>query len=1074
VPQSDPDPDARTGLRVTSADVEDVLSRPAAWALDEASVVVFSVDTALVLRAMAGRWLRDVGFDPTDRIGRPFAETWRGELDLPGVARAAAVDGVAQRVDLVVGGRVLDVTFSPVRVTDVPGAPVVGALGVALDVTAERILSRRSVSLVRMTERETASGEDLLTSMDAVAATVAEHTGGLVTVRLVRGDTRARVVTWHPDPELRTELRRHAACLGVTTADDAAPILDVVRAAEQPPARAPVDEHLRDLPEAARAAILARRPTELLVWPLRGAAGLVGSLSVLVLDTTRPEFVDEPEELAFVGGLTTRAALRLDALRARTQARAEAERRERRARHLEVLAETSRLAQRTGVLGPDDTQRVAELTVAAVGGTVVLVETEGRDGHLVGLAAEDPGLVAEQRRVYVAGGLHDSGVWDLIAAQDSLVVHHVDAAAIVAQRGERWRRYAEAVDGWALAGHRLEAHGSTLGALVLMRARPFDEDEVAFVRDLADRLALAGHNRRLAAERDTALAERSVSEARFATAFDRAPVGMCLTGLRGDELGVVLAVNDAYSAMTGYRAEDLVGRSYRAVVHPDDADRDATMLTEMAAGTRTHDQHEKRYVRADGTVIWVRMSASVVHGDGLPSHVIGHAEDITARRAAESELARRALVDPLTGLANRHQAMDHLAVALRALTDRPGRVALLYADLDGFKDINDTWGHDVGDEVLAAVADRLARTVRPTDTPSRLGGDEFVVVCRDVGNDGELDVLVHRVLDALNEPVRLPPRSGLPPTVHIGASIGVALTTDAVTGPEDLLRQADAAMYEAKRRGRGRAEVFREDLARLPQARRRVEAEVREALTHGRLRLHYQPVVDLRTRRVVGTEALVRLQHPERGLLPPADFIDVVEDSDLARPFGEWVLGEACRQLARWQRRRDPSDRPLVMAVNVSGRQVQDASLPDAVLRAVRDAGVDAHDLCLEVTERSLLHVSDQVVDDLHALTGSGVQLAIDDFGTGYSSLTWLQRFPVDVLKIDRSFVAGLGVDRRETEIVNAVAALGHALGLVVVAEGIENRGQANRLREIGCPLGQGFHLGRPLPAEAVAGLVAD
>lgn len=438
--------------------------------------------------------------------------------------------------------------------------------------------------------------------------------------------------------------------------------------------------------------------------------------------------------------------------------------------------------------------------------------------------------------------------------------------------------------------------------------------------------------------------------------------------------------------------------------------------------------------------------------------------DVTARRHAQDELARRALHDGLTGLANRHLLMDHLRLALRELDRTPGTVALLLLDLDKFKDVNDSLGHAAGDEVIREVGQRLDEAVRGPDTAARLAGDEFVVVAR-VRDDVDAVRLAERLVAVIGRPMPVRGRR-----LEIRPSVGVTTTSDPHADADALLREADLAMYQSKRGGPRPWELYDDALHRRALERLAVTEELRAALAHERFRLLYQPVVDLRSGRVVGAEALLRLEHPDHGLLAPAAFIDVAEDSDLIVPIGGWVLEEACRQLARWH--ADPATAHLHVAVNVSGRQAGHGVVREQVRRATDGAGVDPRHVVLEITERVLVEAPGDD-DDLFSVTDLGCRIAIDDFGTGWSSLAYLKRLPVSTVKIDRSFVEGLGRHGDDTAIVEAVTGLARTLDLTCVAEGVETAGQVAELRRVGCHSAQGYHYGRPMPAGELAALAA-
>ncbi|MCA1846478.1 MAG: bifunctional diguanylate cyclase/phosphodiesterase [Actinobacteria bacterium] len=458
--------------------------------------------------------------------------------------------------------------------------------------------------------------------------------------------------------------------------------------------------------------------------------------------------------------------------------------------------------------------------------------------------------------------------------------------------------------------------------------------------------------------------------------------------------------------------------------------------------------------------------------------------------ASESPLRRalyRALHDPLTGLANRGLLMDQLGQALARARRRPGAVAVLFLDLDRFKVVNDSLGHAAGDDLLVEVARRLERVMRSADTVARLGGDEFVVLAEDVAGVDEALTLAHRLREAIAAPISL----GAGQRIVVTASVGIALSapgagTDDDAGgdldrhsvvaatPSSLLWDADVAMYRAKDAGRDRIQIFEDGLRAASLDRFRSEAMLRYALDHDGLRLHYQPLVELGTGTLAGAEALVRLDHPERGLIPPAEFIPVAEETGLVVPLGAWVVAEAAAQAAAWQALQPVVAGPLTVSINLSGRQLNTPGFAVEMGAAIARSGADPSHLCFEVTENTLLDAGGGSVGTLQALKDLGVRLAIDDFGTGHSSLTWLRRLPADFLKVDKTFVAGLGTDPGDTAIVRAVLDLGQALGLTTVAEGVETPEQLAALRDLGCDWAQGYHLGHPGPAEALTTLLKD
>jgi diguanylate cyclase (GGDEF)-like protein len=438
------------------------------------------------------------------------------------------------------------------------------------------------------------------------------------------------------------------------------------------------------------------------------------------------------------------------------------------------------------------------------------------------------------------------------------------------------------------------------------------------------------------------------------------------------------------------------------------------------------------------------------------SLALNDAAAVDGMRRAFDDAVHQANHDPLTGLPNRSLVLDRLDQGLARSARTGGRVTVLFADLDRFKVVNDSFGHSAGDGVLLGVSERLRAAVRPHDTVGRLAGDEFVVVCEDLTDREALDV-AERVAAAVSEPIMLGGRETV-----ITASIGIA-HAEPGTRAEDMLRNSDVAMYGAKERGRSRIELFDAEMRRSMIDRLEMERSLREAIAAGELRLDYQPIVSFDNWRVSSAEALVRWDHPERGVVHPAEFIPLAEDSGLILPLGRWVLTEACRQLAVWRANGRPD---LRVTVNLSARQFADPELIDTVAEALARADLPADALWLEITESVLMEEAEITANTLQALKRLGVHLAVDDFGTGYSSLSYLKRFPVDLLKIDRSFIHGLGTDPEDGAIVLAIVSLAQALRLEVVAEGVEHFHQLEALHSLGCDAIQGFLLGRPGPAD--------
>jgi diguanylate cyclase (GGDEF)-like protein len=438
-----------------------------------------------------------------------------------------------------------------------------------------------------------------------------------------------------------------------------------------------------------------------------------------------------------------------------------------------------------------------------------------------------------------------------------------------------------------------------------------------------------------------------------------------------------------------------------------------------------------------------------------------------AREAAEDRMRHQALHDPLTGLPNRTLLLERLGHWLERAERSASNAAVLFVDVDHFKVVNDGLGHELGDELLCTVARRLRGALRPSDTVARVGGDEFVVLCEDVGEgEGEALSVAKRLSDAFEEPFKLAGR------VHrVTASIGVATWKSGATADE-LMRDADAAMYRAKERGRARFELFHEGMRSWSEKWLTIEAELREALELRQLANVYQPIVDPSDGGIVGFEALVRWHHPERGTVPPLDFIPMAEQTGLIVQLGHAVLLEACQEAASWPPRSDGA--ALRISVNLSPRQLVDPGLVDSVQAVLRVTGLAPDRLSLEITESAFADDPARALDVLQRLKALGVRLELDDFGTGYSSLTYVRMFPIDALKIDRSFVQGLCHVPEDAAIVAAVISMGRALGVNVVAEGVESEDQASVLSTLGCRLAQGFLFSRPVPAGKLAELVAD
>jgi diguanylate cyclase (GGDEF)-like protein/PAS domain S-box-containing protein len=435
--------------------------------------------------------------------------------------------------------------------------------------------------------------------------------------------------------------------------------------------------------------------------------------------------------------------------------------------------------------------------------------------------------------------------------------------------------------------------------------------------------------------------------------------------------------------------------------------------------------------------------------------------DAFERQQTEDDIRHRALHDSLTGLPNRVLFLDRLQQALERLRRRRSLTAILFLDIDRFKPLNDRLGRQAGDALLAAAAPRLKQVVRSSDTVARFGGDEFGILLEDISGEGDAIDMAERIAEMFTQPFALDGAEHL-----VTTSMGIALARG-VELAEDLIRDADAAMYRAKERGRARYELFDEGMRGRAISRRRVENDLRRALERDELRLDYQPLVSLHDKSVVGVEALLRWEHPERGLISPDDFIHVAEENGLIEPIGRWVLERASRQAAYWYAAR-PDAAPIEMSVNLSAVQVAHRDPAEVVATVLRATGLDPGCLTLEITESVMLADAEGLTEALRALKALGVRLVLDDFGTGYSSLAYLTRLPLDALKVDRSFIDGLGTEPRDTAITEAIVAMSHALSLQVVGEGAETALQVAELARMGCDFVQGYHFSRPVPAHEI------
>jgi diguanylate cyclase (GGDEF)-like protein/PAS domain S-box-containing protein len=560
--------------------------------------------------------------------------------------------------------------------------------------------------------------------------------------------------------------------------------------------------------------------------------------------------------------------------------------------------------------------------------------------------------------------------------------------------------------------------------------------------------------------------EKMSESDRFRSAFDYAAIGMALLSTEGRWL----QVNHSLCQILGYTEKELLLTDFLSVTHPDDLPTALSNIGQLLKGKVQASQMEKRYIHKSGHEVWVHWSVSMVRDPYSKSvHLIFQIQDITDRKLAEQQLHHDAFHDALTGLPNRALFMDHLKLAIaRSRRNINSRFAVLYLDLDRFKVINDSLGHTIGDQLLVGIADRLKYNLRPGDTVARLGGDEFTILIEDIADESESVQVAERIQKELSVPFTLSGRE-----VFTTVSMGIAPSDTGYERAEDILRDADTAMYRAKSLGKARYEIFDKAMHARAINLLQMETDMRRALERDEFLLHYQPIVSLENFRLRGFEALVRWQHPERGFISPMDFIPVAEETGMIIQLGEWVMREACRQMQRWQK-RFPVEPPLFISINLSSKQFSQNTLISTFATILEETGVKPQTVKLEITESVVMENIDTATDMLRQLRALGVKLAIDDFGTGYSSLSYLHRFPIDTLKIDRSFVTRMSENNENTEIVRTIIVLAQNLGMDVVAEGVETNEQLVLLQKLGCENGQGYFFSKPVNNDGAEKIIAE
>jgi diguanylate cyclase (GGDEF)-like protein/PAS domain S-box-containing protein len=548
------------------------------------------------------------------------------------------------------------------------------------------------------------------------------------------------------------------------------------------------------------------------------------------------------------------------------------------------------------------------------------------------------------------------------------------------------------------------------------------------------------------------------SEQRFRSAFDHA-AGMGLVAPDGRWI----QVNKSLCDMLGFSEAELLLGTFQRITHPDDLSLILEQLDKLREGTISNLQLEQRYFHKTGQLRWVLLSvATIKDTQNHSANLIFQMQDISDRKQAEKKLVHDAFHDALTGLPNRMFFTDQLKQSVqRVKRTQQLPFAVLFLDFDRFKIINDSLGHMVGDQLLIAIANRLRAGVRPGDTVARLGGDEFTILLDSLKSPDDAIDMARRLLSNLSEHFKLPGRE-----VFITASIGVALSTAGYEHAEDVLRDADTAMYRAKSLGGARYEIFDKKMDANARDLLQIETDLWRALERDELTLDYQPIVSLRTGRIAGFEALLRWLHPSRGMVSPLEFISVAEETGLIIPMGQWVLNQACAQTREWQKRY-PQKPPLTISVNLSPKQFMQRDLIDQISLALDKGGLSPASLKVEITEGMVMQNVESTMQMLGQLQALGIAISLDDFGTGYSSLSYLHRFPISTLKIDQSFVSSMSNNQESLEIVRTILGLARNLKMEVIAEGVETLEQAVELKAMNCEYGQGYYFSKALNANS-------
>jgi diguanylate cyclase (GGDEF)-like protein/PAS domain S-box-containing protein len=601
-------------------------------------------------------------------------------------------------------------------------------------------------------------------------------------------------------------------------------------------------------------------------------------------------------------------------------------------------------------------------------------------------------------------------------------------------------------------GVPLKTPSGPIGVLVVQdyeNSDTYSEHDLELLTAVADQIAVAIERKR----NEDAL---RLSQERFELVTQATSDAIWDWDLYSDEIWW----NEGVRKLFGYTAEEMGFDKtlWKQRLHPDDAERVIRDIHQHIDTGKANWSDEYRFRRKNGSYAHVIDRGYVVYDkDEMPVRMIGSMMDVTERKSLEEQLTHQALHDPLTNIANRALFQNRVDHALAKLPRSNSSLAVLFLDLDNFKSINDSLGHAAGDKLLVSVAERLQDCLRTTDTAARLGGDEFAVLCESVTRLEEAVMIAERVLDVFRQPFMIDGKE-----TFVGTSIGIAASSEDAMTSDALLRNADLAMYLAKNEDKGTYVVFEPKMHEALMERIELEDDLRRGIDQHEFIIHYQPILDLTSNSMLGMEALVRWVHPKYGLLSPMKFIPLAEETNLIVPLGDWVLTEACRQVQEWRKKFDAGV-DFSVTVNISIRQFQQKELVEMVGKALASSGLPAHCLILEITESFMMQDTEATIAKLQNLKDIGVRLAIDDFGTGYSSLSYLQRFPIDILKIDKSFVDKLGHGSEGNAVARAIIMMGDSLNLKTIAEGIEHAEQIDALQDLGCAAGQGFHFARPL-----------